>query len=121
MNVSTERGKTINYHLPVIGERIYFAVYINIEENEIINIRIETNNSVYFRADSVEITLMKFCKTTNLQSTGGRNKGADVNLSVIYLVLYNDGSVSNDIAAQIFKPLQATLKRRQHSARKISK
>ncbi|WP_157687301.1 DUF4279 domain-containing protein [Pedobacter psychrophilus] len=69
------KDKLIVGYIPVIGERFYFAVYIDIEANEIINIGTEAKNSVYFRADSDKFSLMELSKMTTLESTGGRNKG----------------------------------------------
>ncbi|WP_316801408.1 DUF4279 domain-containing protein [Pedobacter frigidisoli] len=70
-----QNGKLIIVYVPVSGERFYFAVYIDIEKNEIVNVGTEAKISVYFRADSAEFTLTELCKWTNLKSTGGRNKG----------------------------------------------
>lgn len=79
-----QKDKLIIVYIPVIGERFYFAVYIDIERNEVLNVRTEANSSVYFRADSAEFSLMELCKWTNLKSTGGRNKGDERRNGVLW-------------------------------------
>ncbi|SOD14745.1 DUF4279 domain-containing protein [Pedobacter xixiisoli] len=62
-------------YLPVIDERFYFAIYIDTQNNEIINVGTESDNRVYFRADSDRFGFEELSKMTILKSTGGRNKG----------------------------------------------
>lgn len=79
-----QKGKLIIVYIPVSGERFYFAVYIDIEKNEVGYVGTEAKISVYFRADSAKLTLTELCKWTNLKSTGGRNKGDERRNGVLW-------------------------------------
>jgi hypothetical protein len=65
----------ITAYLPVIGERFYFAVYIDAESKQIFNIGSESWNRVYFRAHSEIKTEDELKSLTELKPTKSWNKG----------------------------------------------
>ena len=62
-------------YLPVLGERFYFAVYINVTTNEVTGVGTEACHRVYFRATSETLTADELKAMTNLTPTKLWNKG----------------------------------------------
>nr|WP_198160733.1 DUF4279 domain-containing protein [Pedobacter panaciterrae] len=67
--------EVITAYLPVLDEQFYFAVYIDAKTNEIFNVGSESNNTVYFRATSGNLTEHELKSLTTLKPTKSWNKG----------------------------------------------
>jgi len=62
-------------YLPVLGERFYFAVYIDVKTNKVIGLDTEASHWVYFRATSKSLTADELKEMTILPPTEIWNKG----------------------------------------------
>ena len=73
------KDKLIIAYLPVLGEKFYFAVYLDTRLKKIINVGTEPYHRVYFRATSEtlkvdEIKAMTFLKPTEFWNKGDLRK-----------------------------------------------
>ena len=62
-------------YLPVLDEKFYFAVYIDIKINEVTSVGTEAYHQVYFRATSESLTFDELKAMTILTATEFWNKG----------------------------------------------
>lgn len=73
--IDREHNSLIIAYLPVQDERFYFAVYIDLNLGEIINIGTEAGNWVYFFATSENLTENELKSFTTLSVYDSWNKG----------------------------------------------
>jgi hypothetical protein len=62
-------------YIPVIDERFYFAVYVDLKQGIVTNVGTESDNKVYFRCTSKDLTCGQLCSMTHLQPTEGWSFG----------------------------------------------